>query len=342
MDEYLQQIGDYAQTAKDCIQVANQTVNLCEKSGGFVFNFLKFFGREPVPRIPSPERIRKMLMYQHFLSLKNDIAKVQAIKSNILTVWDNIQVELLNNMKKSLTDKNDISLEQVDEIEFAYDHVTEALKRKFNSTMEEFDAQEAVLTRAILRIAKNPASNEMPENTPEPSGTWRANFLNYISDLRDEDLHELWSRVLEGEMRKPGSFSLRTLDILHSLDTRDAHAFAKIAKHTVNGNFVQESSLVNVVGMDRHQLDYLTFLGLLLPYGELPLPGETVRNRHFQVTFPQNYLYDGATGYLLSPPAQELYTLVDISKEESLEAMRFFVDNKDADPVEIVELEQNK
>lgn len=58
-------------------------------------------------------------------------------------------------------------------------------------------------------------------------------------------------------------------------------------------------------------------------------------------TFPQNYLYEEAVGYLLSPSGQELYTLVDISMEESLEAMRHFADNKDADPVEIVALEKN-
>ena len=59
----------------------------------------------------------------------------------------------------------------------------------------------------------------------EPDHDWTARFFNDVQDVSSERLQELWVKVLKGEVERPGSTSLRTLDILKNLDARTAELF---------------------------------------------------------------------------------------------------------------------
>ncbi|MHB1116271.1 DUF2806 domain-containing protein [Sideroxydans sp.] len=41
----------------------------------------------------------------------------------------------------------------------------------------------------------------------------------------------LWGRILAGEIKKPGSFSLRTLDVLRNLSKKEAESFVKLGNY---------------------------------------------------------------------------------------------------------------
>lgn len=47
---------------------------------------------------------------------------------------------------------------------------------------------------------------------------WMNAFLRYAEDASSEQLQQLWGRVLAGEVRRPGSFSRRTLRFMADLD----------------------------------------------------------------------------------------------------------------------------
>ena len=46
-------------------------------------------------------------------------------------------------------------------------------------------------------------------------------------------MQNLWSRILAGEVVKPGSFSLRTLELIKNLSKREAETFSKMANLTL-------------------------------------------------------------------------------------------------------------
>ncbi|MFN7570203.1 MAG: DUF2806 domain-containing protein [Betaproteobacteria bacterium] len=62
--------------------------------------------------------------------------------------------------------------------------------------------------------------------SPEPvSADWRRKFFQDAEDVCETDMQALWGKVLAGEISKPGSFGLRTLETLKKLSRREAELF---------------------------------------------------------------------------------------------------------------------
>ena len=57
---------------------------------------------------------------------------------------------------------------------------------------------------------------------------WITRFFDIVKDVNNEELQLIWSKILAGEIKKPKSFSLRTLDIIRNLSQEDAAVFQKI------------------------------------------------------------------------------------------------------------------
>lgn len=67
--------------------------------------------------------------------------------------------------------------------------------------------------------------NSKPENMEED---WIANFFDKCRIVSDNEMQNLWSKVLAGEANSPGSFSKRTVNFLGSLDKSDAELFTSL------------------------------------------------------------------------------------------------------------------
>ena len=49
-------------------------------------------------------------------------------------------------------------------------------------------------------------------------------------------MQDLWGRILAGEVQKPNSYSLKTLDILRNLSKTEAELFEKVSKYALEDN----------------------------------------------------------------------------------------------------------
>lgn len=58
---------------------------------------------------------------------------------------------------------------------------------------------------------------------------WTVRFMNYVGEIDDEELQNIWAKLLSGEVKQPHSFSLRTLDVVKNLSRLEAELFEKIA-----------------------------------------------------------------------------------------------------------------
>jgi hypothetical protein len=63
---------------------------------------------------------------------------------------------------------------------------------------------------------------------------WATRLFNIAGEVSDEDIQLLWGKVLSGEIKKPGSYSLRTLETLRNLSKAEAEVFRKIANYVLN------------------------------------------------------------------------------------------------------------
>lgn len=61
-----------------------------------------------------------------------------------------------------------------------------------------------------------------------PDADWTARFFDCVQDVSSEDMQRLWAKLLSGEVKRPGSVSLRTLDVVRNMTTAEAKLFQSL------------------------------------------------------------------------------------------------------------------
>ncbi|MGZ5444729.1 MAG: DUF2806 domain-containing protein [Thermoanaerobaculia bacterium] len=103
--------------------------------------------------------------------------------------------------------------------------VTDLHRRAFSRFLHE-EARKQAHIEEVTRLALPQLDQDaQPEQIEED---WLTNFFDKCRLTSDQQLQELWSRVLAGEANAPGRFSRRTVSFIASLDTMEAQRFTAI------------------------------------------------------------------------------------------------------------------
>jgi hypothetical protein len=78
------------------------------------------------------------------------------------------------------------------------------------------------ITQRALPLLDEKSSPEKVDND------WITNFFDKCRIVSDDDMQQLWSRILAGEANSPGAFSKRTVNLLGDLDKSDAELFTRL------------------------------------------------------------------------------------------------------------------
>lgn len=62
---------------------------------------------------------------------------------------------------------------------------------------------------------------------------WFIRFFEDCGNISDEQMQELWAKVLAGETAQPGTYSLRILDVLRNLSKDEAEALQTLASYAI-------------------------------------------------------------------------------------------------------------
>lgn len=79
--------------------------------------------------------------------------------------------------------------------------------------------------------------NEVVSETPVDED-WRTKFFNKAQDITSEEMQDIWARILANEVSKPGTISLRTLDIISNLSKKEAEKFQSFASLSCYGGTI--------------------------------------------------------------------------------------------------------
>jgi uncharacterized repeat protein (TIGR03899 family) len=71
----------------------------------------------------------------------------------------------------------------------------------------------------------------VPDNPPEED--WITRFFACAQDISSDEMQVLWGRILSGEIKKPGSYSLRTLEFIKNLTKSEAQTFEQLGKMAI-------------------------------------------------------------------------------------------------------------
>jgi Protein of unknown function (DUF2806) len=91
---------------------------------------------------------------------------------------------------------------------------------------------ETITVQATKELAP-PESQETVSEQPVDED-WVAQFLNHCQDVSNEQMQTVWARILAGEVTQPGSFSLRTLNLVRNMSKEDANLFTRFCSTVWN------------------------------------------------------------------------------------------------------------
>lgn len=117
----------------------------------------------------------------------------------------------------------EVSPDQVSLISSVQHEVTiHNLDRSLNLAKIVLAAEEEVESTLNEEVSDDPMDND-----------WFARWRDSAQDVSSETLQRLWARVLAGELKQPGSYTIHTLDFLRRMSKEDAETIAKIARFRI-------------------------------------------------------------------------------------------------------------
>lgn len=120
--------------------------------------------------------------------------------------------------------ENDLTLEQRYKNRFEYQQARKQLN------------VESVTANAVEELLNDPEVKNLT-NTEPVDADWITRFFETVEDVSEEQMQNLWGKILAGEVKSPGSFSLRTLEVLRNLKKDEAEIFHKIGNLAFKDSF---------------------------------------------------------------------------------------------------------
>jgi uncharacterized repeat protein (TIGR03899 family) len=136
----------------------------------------------------------------------------EAIKEN----QNDLKTIKFNEEKLSLMSLDDNSLKNNLSLENRTQHRIEFKEQKRQKNIESITQKAAEDLESESVVSDDPVDED-----------WTSRFFDYAEDISSADMQGLWGRILAGEIKKPKSYSLRTLDTLRNLSTDEAEVFIK-------------------------------------------------------------------------------------------------------------------
>jgi hypothetical protein len=215
-------------------------------------------------------------------------------------------------------------------------HASKILRQTINTAK--------VLQQAAEDIGRQAAPTE--QAIPDISDDWLNAFEQEAVNMSSEHMQKLFGKILAGEIRRPKSYSIRTIKLMAQLDNRPAELFQKFCSLTCTmalGSHVADSRVVGLgtpaaanglsqFGLDFGALNILFEYGLIISdynsymmYGPAIADGRTVQmplrymNRHIglaprtPMTAEQRMLFK-VNGVQLSRAGMELLGIVELEE----------------------------
>lgn len=110
----------------------------------------------------------------------------------------------------------------------AEDVYRRATARWLNEEADKQVSMERIAANAVPQIREDAKPAEVDRD-------WLVNFFDKARLTSDEDMQQLWAKILAGEANTPGRFSKRTVNVMASLDKSDAEHFQSLSRFTWMG-----------------------------------------------------------------------------------------------------------
>ena len=200
-------------------------------------------------------------------------------------------------------------------------------KRKLNNVQN-------VIEQAQQHFVEGEQVSDEPVNSD-----WINRFFTTVEDVSDAEMQQLWAHILAGEIKRPKSYSLRTLELLRNLSQKEAEAINRASKYLMDEYLLCS----DIFGADMFILSKMDELGIIC--------GEQMIFKHFIYSNDTKDINIGDTYalrvcsnkdieitvkcYHLTTVGYEIFSLI---KEDNLKFALDFAKHCDKDGVSKIEL----
>ena len=162
--------------------------------------------------------------------------------------------------------RGNISSQEFEKIKSAkFSEVLDDLLKKGKMTyMELYEANN------FLTIAKKAGELYSEENNrkfDEYDFDWFVRFYEYASHISNEEIQQLWAKILAGELKRSSSYSLRTLDALRSFGKKEVELFNKVYSSSIvakdNIFFPNYDNYMKYCGLQYSDIMFMDELGIM-------------------------------------------------------------------------------
>lgn len=124
--------------------------------------------------------------------------------------------------------------------------------------------QEVAVAKAVLHAEEELSNDPSPPSEEKPEEDWLVRWRECAAAVSSEELQGIWGKVLAGEVKSPGRFSLRTLEFLRNLSQVEAKAIERIIPFVLSGVvFRGPGSVLEAEGVTFSHLLAMQELGVL-------------------------------------------------------------------------------
>ena len=85
----------------------------------------------------------------------------------------------------------------------------------------------------VVAVAAQSLKDDKDVSSEPVNPDWATRFFDIAQDISDESMQNLWGRILAGEVKRPKSYSLRTLEALRNITREEAELFEQIAQYVL-------------------------------------------------------------------------------------------------------------
>ncbi|NVZ38788.1 DUF2806 domain-containing protein [Pseudomonas sp. 21615526] len=111
--------------------------------------------------------------------------------------------------------------------------VTGLIESSYHRSGHDFARKEINVAKAILHAEEKLIEDTQEATSDSVDDDWLYRWRDYAGDVGSDDMQRLWGRLLAGEVKKPGTYSLRCLEFLRSLDQADAKLIEQISNFAI-------------------------------------------------------------------------------------------------------------
>lgn len=194
----------------------------------------------------------------------------------------------VNSPPRALADRS-ITREGKKRIEPYFDS-NELVRMATNVALADTVRRELNVANALLH-----AEAELENDTQTPpdesiDNDWLFRWRDCASQVSSDELQTLWGKILAGEIKAPGSYSLRTLEFLKNLSQSEAAAITKLSQFVINEHMIfKDPDLLSNEGISFDFLLNMENLGVISGAGlNLHTTWESTETSHFICALTSN------------------------------------------------------